>query len=248
MGVQPVRRAVGGVLVAAAAVVALSLPSISNTSSANPSAQAHVPSWEASAPVQVVTPELSVTASQAGAAIGSSEPSVAPAPVVVPLALPQYLAVFRPDGSRLLKTRQQIGKVHVGQTNGHWNPIDPPVWDQAVYWESSALAGTDSTGTTWVYGHACKHHTCPFTSIGLMSRRQLRQLLGGKIVVWTSHGRLTYTIDTVGGLSKTGKRTLSTTDTSKPGNRFRIVLCEYDGLESLSNYYVEGLLTSAESA
>jgi hypothetical protein len=166
--------------------------------------------------------------------------------VIVPAALPQYLAIYQPGGKQLLATKERIGKIHVGKTNDHWDPIEPPIWDQVVYWDTSALPGTDSDGTTYVYGHACKHHTCPFTALGLMSPSELRQLLGGKIVVRTSRGTLTYTIDTIGALSKTGNHTLSTVSTAKSGNRFGIVLCQYDEFYSTNNYYLEGLLTSAK--
>lgn len=244
MAGTPRARFVEGGLAAAALVLALSLPT-SGSSSEAPSTPVSVPLWEVSAPVTALAPTPIAQTSQAGATETPTETKVAP-PAVVPAALPQYLAVLQPDGTQLLATSQQIGTIHVGTTNGHWDSIDPSVWNQAVYWDTSALPGTDSAGTTYVYGHACKHHTCPFTALGLLNPDQLKQLIGGKIVVHTSRGTLTYTIDTVGALPKSGSKTLSTVDTSKPGNRFRIVLCEYDGFESLNNYYVEGIIASAE--
>lgn len=169
--------------------------------------------------------------------------------VNVPPAQPSGLSVTWPNGKQLLSTDQPIGSytAKIGP-DGNWEDIDPPHYDQAVWWDISAkLAGPTFKKSSLVYGHACKHHTCPFTALGKLSWTEVQKLVNGSIEVTTSQGKFVFAIKSVGQLPKhpDPRKHYLPIDT-KLDNTLYVVTCEYDGLESVNNYVLRAVLTSAK--
>ena len=59
-----------------------------------------------------------------------------------------------------------VGSISVASNQ----PVDPPhstaaEWNTAVWVKQSAYPSAQSAGTSYIYGHACHHHQCPFTRL-----------------------------------------------------------------------------------
>ena len=112
--------------------------------------------------------------------------------------------------------------------------VDPPhhtprQWNTAAWVVQAAYPAVPSTGTTYVYGHACHHHTCPFTDLK-------NAAIDDRVVITTATQTLTYRVARI-GLSPKSARTLphwASNSTIK--NRVVLVTCEFEhGDTSLSN-------------
>jgi LPXTG-site transpeptidase (sortase) family protein len=116
-------------------------------------------------------------------------------------------------------------------------PVDPPhetaaQWNTAAWVEQSTYPSTPGKGTTYVYGHACHYHTCPFTNL-----KDAR--VGDQVRVTASARVSTYTIERV-GLSPKSASSLSpwASDSTVP-DRIVLVTCAYEqGDTSTSNIVV----------
>jgi sortase (surface protein transpeptidase) len=103
----------------------------------------------------------------------------------------------------------------------------------------AAYPATPSAGTTYVYGHACHHHLCPFT---LLTGTDI----GDTVVVTTPSGLLTYRVDRIGLSPKSASSLPTWASDSTVGNRIVLVTCQYEhGDTSTTNIVVVANLTSA---
>jgi hypothetical protein len=105
-------------------------------------------------------------------------------------AVPDRVVVRRADGAVILDA-----PVDPIQTQAP--VIDPPIWGRAVFWTGSALPRSPSGGTTLIYGHACLHHVCPFTSLHAAQP-------GASVVLYTAAATFTYTVNAVRHQPKAG--------------------------------------------
>lgn len=125
-------------------------------------------------------------------------------------------------------------------------PVDPPhstaqEWNTAVWVRQSAYPSAPSEGTSYVYGHACHYHVCPFTNL-----KQAR--VGDDIVVTTPWGVLTYRIGQIGLSPKSAAALPSWASDSTVANRLVLVTCEFEqGDTSTNNIVVVARLVAARS-
>ncbi len=121
--------------------------------------------------------------------------------------------------------------------------VDPPhntaqQWNTAAWIEQAAYPSAPSTGTTYIYGHACHHHICPFTNL-----HQAR--IGDDVVITTPARTLTYTIRRIGLSSKNNNSLPGWAANSTIKNRVVLVTCEYEyGDTSVNNIVIVADLTS----
>ena len=78
-------------------------------------------------------------------------------------------------------------------------PVDPPhrtpaEWNTAV-WLIGASDPAHPSGTTYVYGHACHHHACPFTRLHEAGT-------GDVVLVVTANGVQRYRVERIGYVAK----------------------------------------------
>jgi LPXTG-site transpeptidase (sortase) family protein len=123
--------------------------------------------------------------------------------------------------------------------DGHADPIDPPhataqEWLTAVWITQSAYPDRPSTGTSYVYGHACHHHACAFTAL-----RNVRS--GDSITVTTPERELNYHVCTTGISPKSGDLKVPRCASEAPD--LVLVTCEYEGDVSVDNLVVVATLT-----
>ncbi len=125
--------------------------------------------------------------------------------------------------------------------------VDPPhntaqQWDTAAWIVQAAYPAAESTGTTYIYGHACHHHICPFTN--------LKQAAGGDpVIVTTPTARLTYLIRRIGLSPKSANSLPGWASDSTVKNRLVLVTCEFeDGDTSTNNIVMVAELSSATPA
>ena len=79
-------------------------------------------------------------------------------------------------------------------------------WSDTSEWvTASAYPSSPSRGTTYVYGHACTRHLCPFTAIQRKPDGSYTVASGDTIFVGTPTGTLTYRVCNVGPSPKSGK-------------------------------------------
>lgn len=122
--------------------------------------------------------------------------------------------------------------------------VDPPhntpeQWDTAAWVVQAAYPAVPSSGTTYVYGHACHHHVCPFTDLKDAG-------VGDPVVVTTHWGVLRYRIEQIGPSPKSASSLPAWASDSTVKNRIVLVTCEYEiGDTSLNNIVVTANLVSA---
>lgn len=122
-------------------------------------------------------------------------------------------------------------------------PVDPPhstaeEWNTAVWVEQSTPPSSPAAGTTYVYGHACHYHVCPFTDLK-------DAVVGDQISAITSAGSATYTIGRIGLSPKDADSLPSWASDSTVPNRIVLVTCAYEqGDTSTSNIVVVASLNS----
>jgi hypothetical protein len=116
-------------------------------------------------------------------------------------------------------------------------PVDPPhntaaQWNTAVWVQQSSYPSAHSAGTSYVYGHACHHHVCPFTNLKDAD-------LGGHVTVTTALSTLVYRIVKIGLSPKAANSLPSWASDSSVPNRLVLVTCEYEqGDTSIDNLVV----------
>ena len=114
--------------------------------------------------------------------------------------------------------------------------VDPPhatdqQWNTAAWIVQAAYPAVPSRGTTYVYGHACRHRACAFTNL-----KQAKP--GDTVVVTTSTGTLTYVIRRVGLSSKSASSLPGWASNSTVKDRLVLVTCEIESGELTSNNVV----------
>lgn len=148
-----------------------------------------------------------------------------------------HLTVRAPDGGLILTTT--VGALTPTAAGSGYAPIDPPHWNQAVWARYRPLVPPTDTahGTSYVYGHACHHHTCAFTEL-------FRATPGGSITV--TQGARSQQFRIVGasaGFPKSGPGSLAArrsgvANRSVP-RRLVLITCAYEtGDVSLNNFVV----------
>lgn len=105
-------------------------------------------------------------------------------------------------------------------------PVDPPhstakQWDTAVWVKESTYPSGASIGTSYVYGHACHHHVCPFT-------RLKDAAVGDQVTVQTATQTLRYVIRRSGLSPRTANSLPSWAADSTVPNRLVLVTCAFE--------------------
>jgi hypothetical protein len=131
------------------------------------------------------------------------------------------------DGRAILTTA--VGAFDPVRAGDGYRPIDPPSWDRAVWVRYRPLVPPTDTadGTSYVYGHACRHHSCSFTEL-------FRAAPGGSVTIDADGRRVEYRITSVSAAyPKTGPGSLAelrggVADRSV-ARRLVLITCGYDG-------------------
>lgn len=135
----------------------------------------------------------------------------------------------------------------VGLAVAGGEPVDPPhataqEWATAVFVENAAYPASPSTGTTYVYGHACRTHVCPFTGL-------YRVTAGDAVRVEVVGGVLTYRVERTGRSPRSAAFLPDWARDSRVRNRIVLVTCAYDADGSSSdNLVVTASLVAAAPA
>jgi hypothetical protein len=179
-------------------------------------------------------------AARRGAPSVSARAGDAVAPVQREVPLPggvMDLTVRAPDGRLILTTT--VGALAPVAVGDGYAPIDPPRWNQAVWVRYRPLVPPMDTtrGTSYVYGHACHHHTCAFTDL-------FHAAGGGSITLSQGARVVRYRIvRTSADFPKSGAgslaaRTSGVANRSVP-DRLVLITCAYEsGDVSLNNFVV----------
>jgi hypothetical protein len=138
-----------------------------------------------------------------GAVLPSPSPTSCEAPVKVGVMdVPSYVTVTPPEPA------------------GHnW-------CDTSVRIKASAYPSSPSTGTTYVYGHACAHHPCPFTDIRLLPGGGYSVQPGDQVVEETPTGILILRVCQVYSSPKDGP--FVEPNCGKQTIDLVIIACEYE--------------------
>src|SRR6476620_11329715 len=175
----------------------------------------------------IATPSATSRRSTAGASsVRSSNPSRASASQVRPVreVPPPAQAV---SFSVAVTTRSGPISANVVPISVSSNePVDPPhstaaEWNTAVWVKQSAYPLAHSTGTSYIYGHACHYHQCPFTQI-----KDAR--LGDLVRVTLPTGVLTYQIERTGLSPKTASALPAWASDSTVRNRVVLITCAFE--------------------
>ena len=123
-------------------------------------------------------------------------------------------------------------------------PVDPPhqtaaQWNTAVWVEQSTYPSTPANGTTYVYGHACHYHACPFTYLG-------DARIGDIARIMAASGTKSYRIERTGLSPKSATSLPPWASDSTVPNRLVLVTCAFEhGDTSTSNVVVVARLIRA---
>jgi sortase (surface protein transpeptidase) len=134
----------------------------------------------------------------------------------------------------------QVGSISVASNE----PVEPPhstaeQWDTAVWVIESSYPSARSKGTTYVYGHACHYHVCPFTNLKVAA-------VGDLVVVTTPSAVMTYRVNRTGLSSKSARSLPSWASDSTVGDRIVLVTCEFEqGDTSINNIVVAATLSES---
>lgn len=114
-----------------------------------------------------------------------TSPRPLPHPPDVPPAKPEWITI------PAIGVDTTVGSVVSQHVNGMWT-IKPPEstmgdLEQTYWWSEHAAPGAPSTGTTYIYGHACTRVSCAFNDLHRLHRGE---------VVWirTAQGLLHYRV------------------------------------------------------
>jgi LPXTG-site transpeptidase (sortase) family protein len=132
-------------------------------------------------------------------------------------------------GSFSLGVEMQTGRISAAvepisvQSN---QPVDPPhstaaEWKTAAWVQQSTFPTDGSSGTSYVYGHACHHHVCSFTNL-----KDVR--VGDEVTVTAMSGRLKYRVSRVGNSPKAAATLPSWASDSKVPDRLVLVTCAFE--------------------
>lgn len=109
---------------------------------------------------------------------------------------------------------------------GSHQVVDPPhntaqQWNTAAWVQQSTYPGAPAEGTSYVYGHACHYHVCPFTDLKDAEA-------GDQVRVRVPAGLRVYTVVRT-GLSPKSATSLPTwaSDSTVP-NRIVLITCAYE--------------------
>jgi len=125
---------------------------------------------------------------------------------------------------------------------GSHEVVDPPhdtaqQWNTATWVEESTYPMTPAKGTSYVYGHACHYHVCPFTNLK-------NAQLGDQVRVTVSGGVRVYTIVQTGLSPKSATSLPPWAADSTIPNRIVLVTCAFEqGDTSTDNIIVVARLT-----
>jgi len=120
-------------------------------------------------------------------------------------------------------------------------------WSTTSRWpQASAFPAAPSSGTAFVFGHACVHHTCPFTNVQLRPDGSYTVRASDHVIITTPTGVLTYRVCAVGKSPKYGVDTLEI-PTCSSHRDLVIATCEYEpGNASLYNIVVAATLVASK--
>lgn len=125
-----------------------------------------------------------------------------------------------------------IGSISVSSNE----PVDPPhetaeQWNTAVWVRQSTYPSTPGEGTTYVYGHACHYHVCPFTSLKDAG-------VGDKVRVTTTARASMYTIERIGMSPKSASALPPWASDSTVPDRIVLVTCAFEHGDTSTNNIV----------
>ena len=132
------------------------------------------------------------------------------------------------------------------RADGTAEPIDPPhhdaqQWNTAVWITQSAYPAAPATGPSYVYGHACHHHVCPFSRLTDVS-------VGNTVTVRTASSALTYRVCARGLSSKGGNLVVPVCPDAAAA--LVLVTCQFENGDTSTNnlVVVASLRTRSPSA
>ncbi len=144
-------------------------------------------------------------------------------------------------GAFSLDVHTSQGEIHAAvaplsatiRSDGTPEPIDPPhssarQWDTAAWIEQSAYPERPARGPSYIYGHACHYHVCPFT-------RLLNSRVGDTITVQTTAKPIRYRVCATGVSSKAGNLVVPTCNSSTD---LVLVTCQYEHGDTSTNNLV----------
>jgi hypothetical protein len=147
--------------------------------------------------------------------------------------------------SLVVKTRYGDIPARVGSISVASNePVDPPhntpeQWNTAFWVVESSYPSARSAGTTYVYGHACHYHVCPFTNLDLAA-------VGDLVVVTTPSAVMTYRVIRTGLSSKSANSLPPWAADSTVRDRIVLVTCEFEQRDtSINNIVVVATLSNS---
>ncbi len=198
-----------------------------------------------STPVQSHSPSTSgspsTTGSLATAGSASGNGSAPSAKTTVPPAADQgEFSLVVATGAGKISTSVDAISVASGQ------PVDPPhetaaQWATAVWVEQSSYPSGWSDGTSYVYGHACHHHVCPFTNLK-------DAVVGDRVIITTASSTLTYRIGQIGLSAKSARSLPSWASDSTVPDRVVLVTCAFEqGDTSTQNIVVVARLQAVRA-
>ena len=114
--------------------------------------------------------------------------------------------------------------------------VDPPhdtpqQWNTAAWIVQAAYPAVRSTGTTYIYGHACHHHICPFTNLN-------QAKLADPVIITTPTATLTYLIRRIGLSPKSASSLPDWASDSTIKDRLVLVTCQFENGDTSTNNIV----------
>lgn len=166
---------------------------------------------------------------------GRAASPTAPSSTTVPVRPPTRAAPPRPRSSSsasspftlavTMRSGQISTKVDAISVASN-EPVDPPhdtaaEWNTAAWVKQSTHPSTPAKGTTYVYGHACHYHVCPFTHLD-------DARVGDLARVTTTSGTSTYQVERIGLSPKSATSLPPWASDSTVPNRLVLVTCAFE--------------------
>ena len=138
--------------------------------------------------------------------------------------------------------------------------IEPPEpegedWSETSIWvRASAYPSSPSTGTSYVSGHSCRSHICPFSDVQRKPDGTYTVLVGDQMIVTTPSGVLTYLVCGVGSSPKylddgvTHNPNLLVPDCGGIRPDIVVITCQFEEGSSNNNIVIATRLTSSTAA
>lgn len=224
-----------------------SLPPAVSSNPATPGSSLPTPSVQSSAPTLEYVPVPTDTSSL-WLQLESKQVGIIPAN---PAKAPEAVGVMKVASNTVVKPPEYLGCPWTSSSQmQHAGSSDPAGcnWsDTSIRVAASAYPSYPSNGTTYVYGHACQHHICPFSAIQRKAAGGYTVARGDTITIRTPSGVLTYRVTRVGSSSKNHNSLPAWANDSTVPNRVVVVTCEYEsGGQSANNIVVVAKLVAAE--